>query len=183
MFWQGELLLIVNFFNLTFLYFGHSATPLIIHAPIVSAPLAWNYVAIFWNGAAMVGNGRTSLFARIVANVFIWGVLVLGGFFLVVFKDYTMGLELAILALCKPPLPDLSVSLANEMNTALALGQLATRVVAFQWIFAFIIAGLLFVLSLAVAAPKLLGADRSARMEGAIVSEDRERAPLLDDGQ
>ncbi|EXJ58275.1 hypothetical protein A1O7_05700 [Cladophialophora yegresii CBS 114405] len=164
-FWQGELLLIVNLFNLTALYFGHSATPLIIHAPIVSAPLAWNYVAILWNGAAMVGHDRTHLPARIVANIFIWGILMLGAFFLAVFKDYTMGLELALLAL------------------SLALGQLATKVVAFQWIFAFVIAAILFVLSLGVAAPKLFGADRSARHEGAIVSEDRERAPLLDDRQ
>src|ERR1700761_7936931 len=104
-FWQGELLLIVNLFNLTALYFGHSATPLIIHAPIVSAPLAWNYVAILWNGAAMVGHTRTYLAARIVANIFIWGLLMLGGFFLAVFKDYTMGLELAVLALCKLHIP------------------------------------------------------------------------------
>ncbi|OAL27705.1 hypothetical protein AYO22_03371 [Fonsecaea multimorphosa] len=161
-FWQGELLLIVNLFNLTALYFAHPTTPLIIHMPIVSAPLAWNYVAILWDGAAMV-PGATKLPARIVANIFIWGILMLGGFFLAVFKDYTMGFELAILAL------------------SLALGQLATKVVAFQWIFAFIIAGILFVLSLAVGAPKLFGADRSHRHEGAIVSEDRERAPLLDD--
>jgi len=113
----------------------------------------------------MVGHDRNHLAGRIVANLFIWGLLMLGAFFLVVFKDYTIGLELAILAL------------------SLALGQLANKVVAFQWIFAFIIAGVLFVFSLAVAAPKLFGAGRSARQEGAIVSEDRERAPLLDDGQ
>jgi len=113
----------------------------------------------------MVGHGRDHLAGRIVANLFIWGLLMLGAFFLAVFKDYTIGLELAILAL------------------SLALGQLATKVVAFQWIFAFVIAGVLFVLSLAVAVPKFFGADRSARQEGAIVSEDRERAPLLDDTQ
>jgi hypothetical protein len=99
-FFIGEVLLIINFFNLTALYFGHSSTPLIIHVPIVSAPLAWNYIAILWNGAAMV-PGRTTLAARIVANIFIWGILLLGAFFLVTFKDYTMGLSLAILALCK----------------------------------------------------------------------------------
>lgn len=180
-FWQGELLLIVNLFNLMFLYFGHPATPLIIHAPIVSAPLAWNYVAIFWNGAAMIGHASRNLPARIVANIFIWGILMLGAFFLAVFKDYTMGFELAILALGELSYIPIVSILANECPTALALGQLATKVVAFQWIFAVIIAGLLFVLSLAVAAPKVFGADRSARQEGAVVSEDRERAPLLDD--
>jgi len=163
-FWQGELLLIVNLFNMTFLYFGHSATPLMVHVPIVSAPYAWNYIAILWCGAVMV-PGHNHLPARIVANIFIWGILMLGGFFLAVFKDWTMGVELAILAF------------------SLALGQLATKVVAFQWIFAIVIAGILLILSIAVAAPKLFGADRSARHEGAIVSEDRERAPLLDDDQ
>jgi len=103
-FWQGELLLIINLFNLTLLYFGHPTTPLFIHMPIVSAPLAWNYVAILWDGAAMV-NAHT-LPARVVANIFIWGILVLGGFFLLTFKDYTMGLELAVLALGKSTILD-----------------------------------------------------------------------------
>ncbi|KAJ9611829.1 uncharacterized protein PV06_00670 [Exophiala oligosperma] len=160
-FWQGELLLIVNLFNLTLLYFGHSTTPLFIHLPVVSAPLAWNYVAILWDGAAMV-NAHT-LPARIVANIFIWGLLVLGAFFLLTFKDYTMGLELAVLSL------------------ALAVGQLGTHVIALQWIFAFVIAGCLTVMSLLIGAPKVFGQDRTIRQEGAIVSEDRERAPLLGD--
>ncbi|KIV85975.1 hypothetical protein PV11_01620 [Exophiala sideris] len=160
-FWQGELLLAVNLFNLTLLYFGHPTTPLFIHMPIVSAPLAWNYVAILWDGAAMV-NAHT-LPARIVANIFIWGILVLGGFFLLTFKDYTMGLELAVLSL------------------ALGLGQIGTHVIAVQWIFAFVIAASLLVLSLLIGAPKVFGQDRTIRQEGAIVSEDRERAPLLAD--
>jgi len=79
------------------------------------------------------------------------------------FKDYTMGLELAVLSL------------------ALAIGQIGTHVIALQWIFAFVIAGCLLVMSLLIGAPKLFGQDRSIRQEGAIVSEDRERAPLLSD--
>lgn len=97
-FWQAELLLIVNFFNLSLLYFRHSTTPKFVHIPVVSGPLAWTYVAIFWDGAAMVGS--KDLPARILANVAIWGILVYGTFFLVTFKDYTMGFELAILSLC-----------------------------------------------------------------------------------
>ena len=95
-FWPGELLLIVNLFNLTSLYFRHNTYPRFIHIPVVSAPLAWTYVAILWDGAAMV-NART-LPARILANVVIWGILVLGAFFLLTFKDYTMGLALAIMS-------------------------------------------------------------------------------------
>lgn len=98
-FWIGEFLLIVNLFNLIALYFRHSTYPRLIHIPIVSAPLAWTYVAILWDGAAAV-NAR-NLPARIVANIAIWGILGVGGFYIIAFKDYTIGFELAILTLGK----------------------------------------------------------------------------------
>jgi len=160
-FWEGELFLVINLFNLTLLYFRHPTTPRFVHIPIVSAPLAWTYIAILWDGAAAV-NART-LPARITANIFIWGILVLGGFFLITYKDYTIGIELALLSL------------------GIAIAQLQVHVIAFQWIFAFVIAGVLFVASIVIGAPQVFGQDRSVRQEGAIVSEDRERAPLLDD--
>lgn len=103
LFWPGEIILIANLFNLTSLYFRHSTTPLWIHAPVVSFPYAWNYVAILWDGAAAV-HAR-NLPARILANLVIWGILVLGGFFLAVFKDWSMGLAFAILSLCMSPTP------------------------------------------------------------------------------
>lgn len=92
-------MLIANLFNLTSLYFRHSKTPLFVHVPIVSAPYAWNYVAILWDGAAAV-NAR-NLPARILANIAIWGILVIGAFFILTFKDYTMGFCFAILAFCE----------------------------------------------------------------------------------
>lgn len=98
-FWPAEIILIANFINLTWLYFRNSTTPRLIHIPVVSGPLAFNFVALFWNGAIMVGAHH--LAARIVANVFIWSILGYGFLYLVVFKDYTMGFELAILSLCK----------------------------------------------------------------------------------
>jgi Fungal protein of unknown function (DUF1774) len=58
---------------------------------------------------------------------------------------------------------------------------MATHVIAFQWIFAFVIMGCLILLSLVIAIPGMFGQNNSIRQEGAIVSEDRERAPLLDD--
>lgn len=97
-FWVAELLLIVNFFNLTFLYLRHPKTPLLVHIPVVSGPLAWNFVALFWCGAAMVN--ATNLAARILANIAVWGWLVYGFFFLVVYKDWTMGFALSILSAC-----------------------------------------------------------------------------------
>ena len=41
--------------------------------------------------------------------------------------------------------------------------------------------GVLFLASTVIGAPSLFGQDRSVRQEGAVVSEDREREPLLDD--
>lgn len=98
-FWIAEILLIINLFNLIMLYFRHSTYPRLIHIPIVSAPLAWTYVAILWDGAAAVN--AHNLPARIVANIFIWGILGIGAFYVLIFKDYTMGFELAILSLGK----------------------------------------------------------------------------------
>lgn len=95
-FWIAEAALIVNFFNLTALYLRHSTTPRFVHIPVVSGPLAWTFIAILWNGAAMVG--AHSLPARILANVVVWAIFVFGLLFLVAFKDYTMGFELTILS-------------------------------------------------------------------------------------
>ncbi|KKY26253.1 putative atp synthase f0 [Phaeomoniella chlamydospora] len=160
-FWPGELILIANLINQTFLYFRHSKTPRFIHIGAVSGPLTWSYVAIFWNGATMVH--AHSLAARIVANVFVWSWLGFGLFYLAIFKDYTVGLEMAILSL------------------SLALAQFATHIVALQWEFATAIAAVLLFLSLAVGIPGLFGKDVNFRHSQSVVSEDRERQPLLDD--
>lgn len=95
----AELLIIINFFNLSFMYFRHSTTPRLIHIGTVSGPLAWNFVALYWVGARAVN--AHNLPARIVGNVFIWGFLTYGVFFLVAFKDYTMGFAMSILSFCK----------------------------------------------------------------------------------
>lgn len=59
-------------------------------------------------------NAR-SLAARILANITIWGILGLGSFYVLIFKDYTMGFELAVLSL------------------SLAFAQMATHAFAVQW--------------------------------------------------
>jgi hypothetical protein len=81
----AELILVLNFFNLTSLYFRHNTYPRFIHTPVVSMPLAWTYVALHWNGALMVHH-PTSLVARIFGNIFIWGILAYGSFYIVAFK-------------------------------------------------------------------------------------------------
>lgn len=96
--------LIINYFNLNSLYFRHSTTPLSVHFPVVSGPLAWNYVALFWCGAALVDQSivdESRLAARIVANVAIWSFLGYGFFFLIAYKDWTMGMNIAVLMACK----------------------------------------------------------------------------------
>ncbi len=83
-FYWAELILVINFFNLSSLYFRHNTHPRFIHIPAVSGPLAWTFVALYWNGAIAV-HAHT-LAARILANIAIWGILVYGLFFLVIFK-------------------------------------------------------------------------------------------------
>lgn len=162
-FWLAELLLVINFANLSLAYFRHSTTPRLIHIGTVSGPLAWNFVALYWVGAVAVHKHPENLIPRVVANVFIWGILGYGLFFLAAFKDYTIGFELSVLAF------------------STGVGQFFTKIpiLQLQWIFAFTIGGILFILSLAVGVPGLLGRDPFKR--GQIVAEDRERAPLLAD--
>lgn len=154
----AEIILIINFLNLTSLYFRHSATPRFVHLPVVSGPLAWTFVALYWNGAIAVN--ATGLAARIFANVAIWGILVYGLFFLLTFGDYTMGFALSVL------------------SASLGVGQFFRKAIAFQWIFAFVIMAVLFLATLVVAVPGIFGKEIGiARREER--EEDTERAPLL----
>ena len=89
------MILVLNFFNLTSLYFRHLRTPFFIHIPVVSGPLAWTFVALFTNGAVMVH--AHGLVARILANVAIWAFMLYGLFFLAAFRDYAIGIEMAVL--------------------------------------------------------------------------------------
>ncbi|GJN67043.1 ATP synthase F0 [Purpureocillium lilacinum] len=155
----AELLLILNFINLSSLYFRHHTYPRFIHAPTVSGPLAWTFVAIYWNGAIMVPH-QHSLVARIFGNIFIWSILVYGMFFIIIYKDYTMGFALSMLA------------------AAIGVAQFTRKIIALQWIFAFIIMALLFIMTVVVAVPAWTGREiRWRRAEPA----DQERAPLLNE--
>jgi hypothetical protein len=57
---------------------------------------------------------------------------------------------------------------------SLALGQFFTKVIAFQWIFGFVIAGVLFAATVFIAFP-------GAHRDTAPAASENERAPLLDD--
>lgn len=148
----------VNLVNLSALYFRHHSYARFIHAPAVSAPLAWAYVALFWNGTMMVPH-RKALVARVFGNVLVWSILAYG-LFVVAYKDYTMGFALSVL------------------TATLGVAQFERQVVALQWIFAFVIMAVLFVATLVIALPAWTGRDLRWRR---IPAADEERAPLLNE--
>ena len=91
----GEVVLILNWFNVTALYFRHLRLPFFVHIPIVAGPLAWSYVVLFTNGAAMINSSGTA--ATTLANVALWSWMLYGLFFLAAFQDYGMGLATSFL--------------------------------------------------------------------------------------
>ncbi|KAG7854323.1 hypothetical protein KL939_005071 [Ogataea angusta] len=88
--------------------------------------------AIFWNGACLFHSHNKSLMARILANVLVWEFLVVPLAILVFYQDWSIGLSTSLLML------------------GLGFGQLFTKVVALQWLFAFIIAAVNFVVSVVI---------------------------------
>ncbi|KAF5659304.1 atp synthase f0 [Fusarium heterosporum] len=154
----AEVILVLNFINLSSLYFRHNTYPRFIHTPVVSAPLAWTFVAIYWNGALMIPHPH-HLVPRIFGNIFIWSILAYGLFFIFAYKDYTIGFSLSVFA------------------AAIGVSQFLHQVIAFQWIFAFVIMSLLFVATVGVAIPAATGREINWRSAPA----DNERAPLLAD--
>lgn len=72
------------------------------------------------------------------------------------------------------------VAQAN-MNPALAVEQFLIKVVALQWIFAFVIFGVLFVASGWISTGQYYGRDIFFRAPPPAESSDPERQPLLDE--
>ncbi|KIH88870.1 hypothetical protein SPBR_07704 [Sporothrix brasiliensis 5110] len=162
-FFWAEVVLLLNFVNLTSLYFRHPSASHprgLVHTPTVAGPLAWTFVAIYWNGAIMVPHAH-SLAMRILANVFVWAILAYGLFYIMVYADYSMGFALSVLA------------------AALGAGQFLRQFIALQWIFAFIVMSVLFLATVAVALPVWTGRQQSVL----VIPRDSERAPLLDEQQ
>lgn len=162
----AELVLIANLFNLLALYVNHkpyAVKPLSkwlsIHPPVAALPLSWVMYAIFWNGAVAF-HSHKGFFSRIVANLFIWEFLLVPGLFLILFNDWAIGFSSAALVF------------------GIGVAQLFTKLIALQWIFAFVIAGSLFVLSTVVAIPTLT--PTVVKRVQAEHSRSSERAPLLE---
>jgi len=89
------LLLVINFIQLTFAYVRFPNKPRNMHIAVVAGPLAFSFVALFWDGAAAVHSKHPA--AHIAANVFVWTWAVYGLFYLIVFKDWAIGFALAAL--------------------------------------------------------------------------------------
>jgi hypothetical protein len=66
------------------------------------------------------------------------------------------------------------------LTAAIGVSQFLRKIIAFQWIFAFTIMATLFLCTLVIAIPGIFGKEISFRRE-AVVADDRERAPLLED--
>lgn len=157
-FWS-EVILVINFVNIISLYFEHktySIRPLsswaMVHLATAAFPFAWLLVAIFWNGAVWLHVHK--FFGRVVCNILIWWLLLIPEFFVLIFGDWGLGLA------------------ASGLIFGLGLAQLFTKVFALQWIFAFIISGILFASTVVVAitgAPK-----KSANIESAPLLQETE---------
>lgn len=139
----AEIVVILNFFNVLALYVRHKpyaisplSTWMTVHLPTAALPFSWLMFALFWNGAVAV-HARKSLVARILANIFIWDFLLVPVLFLLLYKDWGVGMSTAFL------------------TWGLGVGQFFIKVFALQWIFAFIIAAIVTLLSFVVAVPSL----------------------------
>lgn len=98
-FWAAEVILIVHVISQSSAYWTHRGSPPFVHWPAIAGPYAWSLTALFWNGAVAV-HAHT-LPARIVANIFIWVIFLIGFVHIFSAKDYIFGYSLSILTLCK----------------------------------------------------------------------------------
>lgn len=99
----AEVLLVVNFFNLSFAYFRCPSAPFSVHTGVVAGPLAWNFAALYWFGAIVFPS--THVLGRLAANASMWGWLGYGVFFLRAYRDFLIGFALSLISFCKCPSP------------------------------------------------------------------------------
>ncbi|KAB8245870.1 hypothetical protein F9C07_13396 [Aspergillus flavus] len=160
-FWGSEIILIAHLINQHTAYWRHRALPPLVHLSAIAGPFAWTLMALFWNGAVAVHS--SSLPARIVANIFIWVIFLIGTTHITVRQDDLLGYCLSFLFL------------------GLALKQIAVKTIALQWIFAFVIFAVFLAESLYITGTKYTGRDVLLRRLTHPETADREREPLLNE--
>ncbi|EFY90714.1 hypothetical protein MAC_03294 [Metarhizium acridum CQMa 102] len=156
----AECILILNFVNLSVLYFKHSKLSHFTRISVICGPLAWNFIAIFWNWAIAVtaGIGYNDTVEGF-GLFFVWAILGYGVFSLLVFQDLAMAFLLAYLCA--------SIAFAQRFL------QRSDR----MWIPPVVIASLLVVMMCAVAARCLwnLRAVRRKKVNESVDAEFDER--------
>ncbi|UNI16712.1 hypothetical protein JDV02_003126 [Purpureocillium takamizusanense] len=130
-FYSAEVILILNFVNLSALYFRQGPHARSVQHLPSSGPLAWTFVSIYWNLAIALAHRGVE--TQIFGLIFIWSPLGYGLFAFIAYKDVTMIMCLGILA------------------AATGVGQLSIKAKLAHLIPPFLVAGLLLVLCLLAA--------------------------------
>lgn len=142
----AEILVLANFVNVLSFYVSERSYRtktglLYVHLPLSSFPFTWLFYTILWNGFLIFttrdGRGHDhenefGLAARILSNMLIFEYLFVPFVLLLLYKDWTFGILLSFLVF------------------GIGLDQVLVKVIALQWIFAFIIATVVFLLSIVV---------------------------------
>ena len=83
----AEFVLVMQLINLCRLYFANRHMDSLSRISIACPPLAWVFVALYWNGAiivkAIVGHNNV---AETIGDFFIWSIAGFGLFFFILFK-------------------------------------------------------------------------------------------------
>ncbi|KAG7661330.1 uncharacterized protein J8A68_005121 [[Candida] subhashii] len=127
----AELILLLNLINLLEMFsrqktYGHKffSDMFLLHVTVLSCPLSWVVFAIMWNGSLLCPCPDNQ-WTTILGNISIWAFLSFGLFFVLKFKDWTTGAGTSLLM------------------AALGIDQSSTKLFGPQWIFAFVISGVL----------------------------------------
>ncbi len=101
-----------------------------VQIPLAKMPLAFLILEIYYHGALVAACDAHSLVCRIVANVGIWGILVIGGGVVFAFRDGLLGLALSYmvlsLAVGQLLLPGDKLQWTSGFVTFIAVGDLWT---------------------------------------------------------
>jgi hypothetical protein len=142
----AEIIILANFVNLLLFYvtersYRTKTGMLYVHPPLSSFPFTWLFYTILWNGFLIFirrhNHGHNhenefSLVARVLSNLLIFEYLFVPFVLLLLYKDWTFGILMSFLVF------------------GIGTEQVMVKLIALQWIFAFIIATIVFLLSIFV---------------------------------